>query len=199
MLRFVLMLILSASVARAYDFVRYGSAAEGALAAAAASYRVSPQQPREASGPVPCDEPEQLLYRHLALGFALPEDWFVNETGTVIVFLSEPGCGSLMRQFTVYTLRQDGCLHLAGVYRAISRAYTWQVARTRFLDGDRGMALVFTHADGSCRECIFDFSLPAAVYRIAPLHAPITPAEERGVCTRPSRSRGAPCIAVYSQ
>lgn len=188
MLRIVLMLMLSAVVARAYDFVRHGSAAEGVLSAAAESYRGSPQLPREAAGPVPYDEPEQLLYRHLAEGFALPDDWFVNENGTAIVFLSEPGCGSLIRQFTVYTLRQDGCLHLAGVYRVISRAYTWQPARTRFVDGDRGMVLVFTCADGSCRECAFDFSLPSAVYKIAPQHAPITPAEESGVCTPPPRS-----------
>lgn len=188
MMRFVLIAMLSAFAAQAYDFVRHGGEAEALLTEAAESYRCSPQLPREASGPVPYKEPEQLLYRHLAAGFALPDDWFVNETGTAIVFLSEPGCGSLIRQFTVYTLQQDGCLHLAGVYRVISRAYTWQPARTRFVDGDRGMVLVFTHADGSCRECAFDFSRPAAAYKIAPQHAPITPAEERGVCTPPAGS-----------
>lgn len=184
MWRALLTALVCAFGAEAYDFVRHGTEAEALLAAAAEQYRRSPQLHGAPAGPVLRREVGRLLFRHLSGGFALPDDWFVNETGSVIVFLSEPGCGALIRQFTVYSLREDGYLHLTGVYRVISRAYTWQPAETRFTgEGAGGMRLVYTGKDGTRRECSFDFSQPAGVHRIAPLHAPITPAEERGVCS----------------
>lgn len=172
-----------ASAVQGYEFVRYSNGAADRLAAAAELYRRSELLPQQPCGElVPAEQVGQLLLQHLSAGFALPDDWLTNEDGSIVVFLSEPGCGSLVREFAVYRLQQ-GMYRRCGTYRVVSRAYQWQPQATRFDSrGQGGMSLVFTAATGAPRECRFDFSRPAAVCRIAPAHAPITPAEEQGRC-----------------
>ena len=95
MLRFLFILpALLASAVQGYDFVRYDNAAARALATAGEKYRLQPEPSAPAvAAPVPAGEVERLLYSHLAAGFALPEDWFTNADGSVLVFLSEPAAG----------------------------------------------------------------------------------------------------------
>ena len=76
--------------------------------------------------------------------------------------------------------------HHIGTYRVLSRAYRWQSTATRFdTDGAGALCLSFVSPEGKVVECRFDLSRPVQVYRLAPAHAPITPAEERGVCASP--------------
>lgn len=195
MLRFLLILpALLASAVQGYDFLRYDNAAARALAAAGEKYRLQPEPSAPAVvAPVPAGEVERLLYSHLAAGFALPEDWFTNADGSVLVFLSEPGCGAIIREFAVYRLQGEH-YHRVGTYRILSRAYRWLPAETCFdTEGAAGgMSLCFVSPTGERRLCRFDFSQPAQVYRLAPAHAPITPAEESGACP------ATPLLKLYS-
>lgn len=178
---------LLACAVQGYDFVRYENTAAQALSAAGQQYRNTPElPPLGAAGPVPATEVGELLLRHLVAGFALPDDWFTNADGSVVVLLSEPGCGSIIREFTVHRLR-DGYYHHIGTYRMLSRAYSWQPAATRFGTAGAGsLCLSFISPQGLPVECSFDFSRPVQVCRLAPACSPITPAEERGACPLPS-------------
>ena len=181
---FILGLLLS-TVVHGYEFVRHENAATRALVAAESQWRSAPELPISvAPAEVAAAEVGRLLHHHLAAGFALPEDWLTNVDGSVVVLLSEPGCGSVIRQFTVYRLTA-GNYHLVGTYRVLSRAYKWLPAATRFdAEGQGGMTLVHSAPGGSLSEIRFDFSRPTQVYRLAPPHAPITPEEERGSCKK---------------
>lgn len=177
---------LLACAVQGYDFVRYENAAARALATAEQQYGSAPELPPAIPpGPVPAAAVGLLLQRHLAAGFALPGDWFTNADGSDVVLFSEPGCGSVIREFAVYRLR-GGFYHHIGTYRVLSRAYRWQSTATRFdTDGAGALCLSFVSPEGKVVECRFDLSRPVQVYRLAPAHAPITPAEERGVCASP--------------
>ncbi|MBR5888061.1 MAG: hypothetical protein IKZ07_07625 [Akkermansia sp.] len=174
---------LLACTVQGYDFVRYCNPATQYLHDAAQQYSRAAEPPTAAGGgAVAATEVGQLLLQHLALGFALPGDWFTNADGSVVVLLSEPGCGSVIREFKVYRL-QSGHYHHIGTYRVLSRAYRWQPAATCFdTMGAGGMSLRFLSPQGQSIDCRFDFSRSTQIYRVAPAHAPITPAEERGAC-----------------
>ena len=182
-MRCLILGLLLSTVVHGYEFVRHENAATRALAAAESQWRSAPELPAAvAPAEVAAAEVGRLLHHHLAAGFALPQDWLTNADGSVVVLLSEPGCGSVIREFTVYCL-VGGYYRHTGTYRVLSRAYKWLPAATRFdAEGQGGMTLVHRAPGGSLSEIRFDFSLPTQVYRLAPSHAPITPEEEQGSC-----------------
>ncbi len=176
---------LLACTVQGYDFVRYHNSATQYLNEAEQQYRRAAEPaPAAGDGAVAVTEVGQLLLRHLAVGFALPGDWFTNADGSVVVLLSEPGCGSVVREFKVYRL-QSGYYHHIGTYRVLSRVYRWQPAATCFdTIGAGGMSLRFLSPKGQPIDCRFDFSRATQVHRVAPAHASFSPAEERGACSR---------------
>ena len=183
MFRSLIALALLPLAAQGYDFVRYANPASAALVEADKQYQQAAPFRGVASGAVPAEQVGQLLQQHLSAGFALPGDWLTNADGSVVVFLSEPGCGAIIRQFTVYRLR-DGHYHYTGTYRMLTRACRWLPDLTRFDTlGQGGMTLVHESARGGRSEHRFDFALTQQVHRLAPPHAPITPAEEKGLCS----------------
>lgn len=178
---------LLAGAVQGYDFVRHENAASRSLQAAGQQYLNAPELPAVAApGAVAAADVGSLLLQHLAAGFALPDDWFTNEDGSVVVLLSEPGCGSIIREFKVYRLREGYYRH-TGTYRMLSRAYRWVPKTTRFETAGAGaLCLSFISPDGRATECRFDLSRRVQLLRLAPAHAPITPAEERGACSLPA-------------
>ncbi len=182
MFRSLLALALLALAAQGYDFVRYSNPASAALAEADRLYQQAAPLQAAAVSSVPAGQVGVLLQQHLSAGFALPGDWFTNADGSVVVLLSEPGCGAIIRQFTVYHLR-EGYYRYTGTYRMLTRACRWLPGQTRFDTlGQGGMTLVHESPRGGRSEHRFDFALPRQVHRLAPAHAPITPAEEKGLC-----------------
>ncbi len=177
------LLLGAALAASGYDFVRYENEASRVLSETEAECRRTPDPViMQFSGAVTAAQVGNLLKMHLARGFALPGDWFTNEDGSIVVLLREPGCGAIIREFCVYRL-SDGMYHHTGTYRVLSRAHNWKPEATRFeMDGAGVMVLRFVSSRGITYDCRFHLDVPVEVFRLAPPHAPITPAEESGAC-----------------
>ena len=130
--------IFCSSLAAASPFARYDNEATKALTAEAAAID-SPQRVSVGDNPanavywtgeqaIPAERVADLLQLSMANGYTTADQWFTNPSGSVIVFMSEPGCGAANHVFTVFKKdkQKDGDAYKkVGTYNFITRYLTF--------------------------------------------------------------------------
>lgn len=130
----ILLPAIFSSIAAAYPFARYDNEATRALTAEAAAID-SPQRISVGDTPdnavywtgeqaIPATRVADLLQLSMANGYTTADQWFTNPSGSVIVFMAEPGCGAANHVFTVFkkNKQKDGITYQkVGTYNFTTR------------------------------------------------------------------------------
>ncbi|MBR4310127.1 MAG: hypothetical protein IKT79_03775 [Akkermansia sp.] len=172
--------VLGTSHASATPFARYDNEATRALTAEAAICN-SAQRVSVGDNPaiavywtgeqaIPAERVADLLQLSMAAGSTTKDHWFTDLSGSVIVFMAEPGCGTQQHVFTVFTSvkNKDGHFYQkAGSYTFITKHLIFCPEEAKIDNRAKTLTVVYSTPNGNLKveKCFHYFENPQEICR----------------------------------
>ncbi|MBQ7023973.1 MAG: hypothetical protein IJN29_10345 [Akkermansia sp.] len=140
---------------------------------------------------LPATRVADLLQLSLSRGYTVNDDWFTNASGSILVFVAQPGNGAVSDIFTVFR-KSGSAYHRVGVYTVTRRALN--LCRNEIMLTDESLTLTYTTRNNNTRLIKqFSFRTPRDT-----VHAFEDAAEmnDCGKDSRPNRYIGLPELAA---